>query len=363
MSRSKSKSKKRGQSTSNSSNGWQQSEAGQQLQERLTNEHTLLALTRLLDRIDGLEQTVQTLVTAIEQGPGFVSMVADTVDETYRQATHSGVDIEARLKSGLAMADKLTAPKTVAVLDKLLDRVDQVEQLVEMADQAPGMISMVADTADEAYRQAAESGIDLEGRLKAGLAMADKLTAPETVAVLDKLLSRIGQVGELVEIADQAPGMISMVADTADEAYRQAAESGIDLEGRLKAGLAMADKLTAPETVAVLDKLLSRIGQVGELVEIADQAPGMISMVADTADEAYRQAAESGIDLEGRLKAGLAMADKLTAPETVAVLDKLLSRIGQVGELVEIADQAPGMISMVADTADEAYRQAAESGI
>lgn len=320
-------------------NGWQQTEAGLQLQERLTSEHTILALTRLLDRIDGLEQTVQTLVTTIEQAPGFVSMVTDTVDEAYNQANQSGVDIEARLKAGLAMADKLTAPKTVAVLDKLLDRVDQVEQLVEIADQAPGMISMVADTADEAYRQAAASGVDIEARLKAGASLADKL------------LSRSDQLEQLMQMADQAPGMISMVADIADESYRQAAQSGVDIETRLQAGLAITEKLTAPETMEVLSALLDRTDKLGQAVELIDQGPGLAAMAMDTLDEAYRQALTAGIDIDSLVSQGLnlsaILANFVSSKEFQSlqhsgVLDpKVLQVVGSAGQALATTQQQP----------------------
>ena len=352
-----------GQPMGNSSNGWQETVAGQQLQQRLTNEHTLLALTRLLDRIDALEQTVSTLASAIQQGPGLISMVTDTVDETYRTAAQSGLDVENRLKGGLTILEKLTEPRTIEVFSGLLGRLDQLEQFVVMADQAPGMVSMMADTLDESYRQAAQSGVELEGRLKAGLDIAEKLTAPASMAVLSKLLDRMDQLEQFVVMADQAPGMVSMVADTLDESYRQAAQSGVELEGRLKAGLDIAEKLTAPASMAVLSKLLNHMDQLEQLVDMADQAPGIVSMVADTLDESYREAAQSGVELEGRLKAGLDIAEKLTAPASMAVLSKLLDRMDQLEQLVEMADQAPGMVSMVADTLDESYRQAAQSGV
>ena len=352
-----------GQPMGNSSNGWQETVAGQQLQQRLTNEHTLLALTRLLDRIDALEQTVSTLASAIQQGPGLISMVTDTVDETYRTAAQSGLDVENRLKGGLTILEKLTEPRTIEVFSGLLGRLDQLEQFVVMADQAPGMVSMMADTLDESYRQAAQSGVELEGRLKAGLDIAEKLTAPASMAVLSKLLDRMDQLEQLVEMADQAPGIVSMVADTLDESYRQAAQSGVELEGRLKAGLDIAEKLTAPASMAVLSKLLDRMDQLEQLVEMADQAPGMVSMVADTLDESYRQAAQSGVDIETRLKAGLAITEKLTAPATMEVLSDLLDRTEKLGQGVKLIDQGPGLAAMAIDTLDEAYRQALIAGI
>ena len=303
----------------NGTSEWQATPAGQALQERLTNEQTLMALTRLLDKVESLEQSVN----ALTQAPAMLAMVADMADETVGNAAARGVDVEARLQAGLSMAEKLTAPETMAKFDKLLD----------LADQAPGMVAMFSDMADETVANAAARGVDVEGRLKAGLAMAEKLTAPDMIAKFDQLIA----------IADQAPGMFAMFSDMADEAVGNAAARGVDVESRLMAGLAMAEKLTAPDKVAKFDQLL----------EMADQAPKMLAMFGDMADEAVGNAAARGVDVEARLMAGLAMAEKLTAPDKVAKFDQLL----------EMADQAPKMLAMFGDMADEAVGNAAARGV
>lgn len=80
------------------------------LQQRLHDPQTVAALTRLLDGIDTLEQTVNTLTRLLEQGAGLVSMATDTVAAAFRQAAAAGVDVAARLRAALQMAEKLTAP-------------------------------------------------------------------------------------------------------------------------------------------------------------------------------------------------------------------------------------------------------------
>ncbi|MEZ4513400.1 MAG: DUF1641 domain-containing protein [Chloroflexota bacterium] len=293
------------------------------LQARLNEPQTAAAINRLLDRIETLEQTVGRLADALEQAPGMVAMMGDMADETVRQAAARGVNVEERLKTALALADRLTAEETAVKLNNLLD----------LTDQLPGTLAMMGDMMDETVRRAASSGIDIEARLRAGLTMAEKLTAPEMTAKLDQLLA----------LADQAPGMVAMMGDMVDETVRRAASSGIDIEARLRAGLTMAEKLTAPEMMAKLDQLLA----------LADQAPGMVAMMGDMMDETVRRAASSGIDIEARLRAGLTMAEKLTAPEMMAKLDQLLA----------LADQAPGMMAMMGDIVDESYRRASEAGI
>lgn len=304
-------------------NGWQSTEAGQALQARLNDERTVNALNRLLDRIDSLEESVTTLTTTVEQAPMFVSMVTDTVDETVRRSAESGVFLDERLQTGLALLERLTEPKTAEKLNNLLD----------LADQAPDFSAMVGDMMDETYRRAAMNGVDIESRLHNALAVAEKLTAPETTAKLSQLL----------ELTDQAPYFVGMVGDMADETVRSAAANGVDIEARLKAGLEIAEKLTAPEMVANLNQLL----------ELSQQAPHFTAMIGDMVDETYRQAATNGVDIEARLQAGLQMAEKLTAPAMMANLDHALA----------LADQAPHFAAMVGDMVDDTVRQMSAGGI
>ena len=213
------------------------------LQAKLNEPQTVAALTRLLDRIESLEQTVNTLADLVTQGPGMAAMVGDMVDETVRSAAARGVDVEQRLQTALTLAEKLTAPAMVDKLDRLL----------ALADEAPGMAAMVGDMVDETVRSAAARGVDIEARLRAGLAIAEKLTAPDMVAKLDQLLA----------FANEAPGLVAMVGDMVDETAVT-----LDLESRLKMGLQIAEKATQPANLA----------QLGEMFEVLLEAEsGMLS--------------------------------------------------------------------------------------
>ncbi len=277
----------------NGTNGWQTTEAGQALQARLNDERTVNALNRLLDRIDTLEESVNTLTTTIEQGPMFVSMLTDTVDETVRQSAENGIYLEQRLQTGLALLERLTEPKTAEKLNNLLD----------LADQAPDFSAMVGDMVDETYRRAAGNGVDIESRLQNALVVAEKLTAPETTAKLSQLL----------ELTEQAPYFIGMVGDMADETVRSAAANGVNIEARLKAGLEIAEKLTAPEMVANLNQLL----------ELSQQAPHFTAMIGDMLDDTVRQMSANGIDIQERMQIGMMAAERLTAPEIGDALSAL----------------------------------------
>ena len=210
---------------------WLETSAGKHLQESLSNEKTLTSIDRLLARIDTLEKAVDKLTTVIEQGPGMMSMVTDMADEAYQKSAHRGVDIEQRLGNALTIAEKLTAPEMLEKLDAFL----------KFADQAPGLISMTMDVVDEGFKKSANNGVYLEERLGNALVLAEKLTAPEMVEKLNGLL----------QLADQAPGLISMAMDSFDEQMGKMANSEIDIQGLLElgqdAGVAIAKAKTMPE--------------------------------------------------------------------------------------------------------------------
>lgn len=245
---------------------WTETEAGQRLQAHLSEERTLAAIDRLLDRLDTVEQAVERLSTMMQQGPGMTAMFADMADEAYRKADANGISIDQRLKNALAIAEKLTSPEMTQKLD----------HLITFTNQAPGLMAMTADMADSIYRQADTNGISIDQRLKNALEIAEKLTSPE---MTEKL-------GDLLSLADQAPGLIAMTADMADEAYRKADARGVSIDQRIKLAWEAAEKLTAPEMIAKLEQLLV----------MGHQMPGLVAITADIADETMRNAIAKGVD-------------------------------------------------------------------
>lgn len=187
---------------------WAETEAGQRLQAHLSEERTLAAIDRLLDRLDTVEQAVERLSTMMQQGPGMTAMFADMADEAYRKADANGISIDQRLKNALVIAEKLTSPEMTEKLGNLLS----------LADQAPGLIAMTADMADEAYRKADARGVSIDQRIKLAWEAAEKLTAPEMIAKLEQLLA----------MGHQMPGLVAMTADIADETMRNAIAKGVD---------------------------------------------------------------------------------------------------------------------------------------
>ncbi len=245
------------------------------LQAKLNEPTVVGALTRLLDRIDSLEQTVGKLVTAVEQAPGMMAMAADAVDDVYAQAAAKGVDVDARLRTALEMAERLTAPEMVTRLDGLL----------RMAEQAPGLTAMAADAMDDAYRQAAERGIDIDARLRAGLEIAEKLTSPEMLANLNSL----------VTMANQGPGLMAMTVDIVDDAYAQAVQYGVDPENLVRQAIMVTTRLAE----------LLESGEINNLLDsgvIDPEAVGVVSSAANALVESRSKTTEP-VGLIGLMKA------------------------------------------------------------
>lgn len=132
---------------------------------------------------------------------------------------------------------RLNDPHTVAVLTRLLDRVDTLDRLIDMAevvaDQGPAMIGLMADSVDEVAR----SGTDLEIILQHALLVANKLQNPKLIDVLTRLLDQTDSLEMAVNLLEQGPGLVGLAVDVLDELQRTAARSGIDVEVLLEKGL------------------------------------------------------------------------------------------------------------------------------
>jgi len=87
-----------------------------------------------------------------------------------------------------------------------------------------------------------------------------------------------------------------------DEVMAQTTRNGIDLQERLQLTLQLVERLTAPQTMKVVSKLLDNIGTLEAVLE---QAPGMVGMVVDLADELYSNALQQGVDLELLARQGM----------------------------------------------------------
>ncbi len=188
-----------------SKNGTDTQDPGTYFRDRFSDEHLRNSLDRLLNRMDTLENALEKIAVAMDKGPGMVSMAADIVDEGYRNLAGKGVVVEERLQVALSLLERLTEPSTA----------ERLHQLLDLADKLPGLSSMAMDIIDDTQKQYAAQGIDIEGRLKGALQLAERVTAPATLEQVEALLGWL----------EKAPGLVAMATDMIDE---QAARMDID---------------------------------------------------------------------------------------------------------------------------------------
>ena len=167
-----------------------------QLEVRLNDPDTAAMLNRLLDRLEDLEKNVSTVASTMGQGTGLVAMTGDIVDETYRKAAESGVDLEERLTVGMGLLNRLTEPATAK----------RLEDLLVLSEQLPGMVAMVGDIVDDAYQSAAQSGIDIEGFARQGAKAATQLGSMMDSGMLDdETIASLGNTAQALKDSQQMP--------------------------------------------------------------------------------------------------------------------------------------------------------------
>ena len=151
-------------------------------------------------------------------------------------------------------------------------------------------------------------------------------------SVEQRLASIERHLAKITEMLDQGPTMLSMATDSIDEWARGEMASGISIEERLQTIGHLAKRLSDPAISSSLNSLL----------DFTEQAPGLVSMVADTLDETL--AGKPGqTSFDDKLKAMNHLLDRVTDPSTQEKLDNLF----------QLADQAPGLVAMVIDSIDD----------
>ncbi len=176
------------------------------LRQRLDEPAVLAAMNRLLDRIDTLEASVATLTDLVQQAPGVTAMVTDMADEAVRNAGAAGIVIEDRLRNALHLAELLSRPDVVSML----------ETVIGMAGQAPGLVAMVTDIADEGIRKAARQSVDLPGRLGNMLELGARISEPAATKALSEVLSPealnvVGSLGKALAASQAAAEPVGLL--------------------------------------------------------------------------------------------------------------------------------------------------------
>lgn len=201
---------------------------------------------------------------------------------------------------------RLQDPDTQDALLRLLDRLDTIERTVDRLErldaQLPMLLSTATDVVDAELTRAADRGVVLDERTREALALAEKLTEPQTAAALTRLMDRLDQMEDLAALADQVPGVVATSVDTLDDALTRAADRGVVLDERAREGLHLLEQLTEPETARALAAVMDRADQLEDLMQLVDRAPDAIATVVDMLDAEVAKAYARGHSPEETLR-------------------------------------------------------------
>ena len=148
-----------------------------------------------LDRILELMESMDARMTRLE---GQVAQLSEATPPAPAPPPFSA-EVATQQQAKAQLVEALTAPDTVATLTRLLARLDVVEQTLVMADQLPDLAAGAVETVEGVFAAAAETDIDLDGRLRATVALTERLTDPTTI---EALLAVLEKAPELVRLTD-----------------------------------------------------------------------------------------------------------------------------------------------------------------
>lgn len=211
------------------------------------------------------------------------------------------------------------ADRTTALLEEILSRLDRLEARIDAvagpAAEAAPMAATAVDVADEAIRDLAARGVDVEARARAAFGLVEKVTAPEATAAAEQAL----------DLALELPNTVATVVDIVDGAVRDLQGRGVNVHERLTAAIDMLVTVTEPKTLSALGQLSKALPALEPYLGNADQLPGLVAMTFDIADEVMAAAMQRGLDPEKLLRNGLyvtnQLVDLLDRPEFIALLD------------------------------------------
>ncbi len=165
----------------------------------------LQMLTRIEERLDKLEQSLALPRDAAAALPGTSATVADMFDDAVDALADRGIDVDRRAKRVGRVLAQATEPTTL----------DAIERLLELAASIPAIFAATADTLDSAVSRLADAGIDVESRRRIVLKVAERLTAPEALSVVQDLLANVDAIRHLLDSGVFGPSAVDVVARAA----------------------------------------------------------------------------------------------------------------------------------------------------
>ncbi|WP_428268510.1 hypothetical protein [Haliangium sp.] len=268
-----------------------------------------VTLESLSERLDRIERTLTRLDQVLAQAPAVVATVTDVADELAARSVEAGVLPEERVTEAVRLIERMTQPRTLQALDRIMAHVDTLGEATDLAAQAAPTAAMVGDIVDEWALRAADQGIELDDRVRRSLHLVERITEPKVTDALEAVLTRIERVQILVEQLDALPAAVATVVDVADELLLAAAERGFDIETIVRTGIDILGRfgrlLQSQEFQGVLDsgvlepRVVGIIGQLGQALSDARAEAmgkaGWLSVFRATRDTHVQRTLDFGV--------------------------------------------------------------------
>lgn len=185
-------------------------------EENTSPEDEKILLSRILDKLNDMDQRIHKLSSIVDQIPEVVTDAANVMDQQARIAQLRNQDPEQRIGETLTLLDRLTQTDTLLRIQSMLD----------LSEQLPDVMSDVANIFDSVMRQAREKGIDVEERCYQVQNLLETASSPEILDLANQAL----------EATKQSDDMITFAVDQVDDWARFLTDNGLDISTLGKEG-------------------------------------------------------------------------------------------------------------------------------
>ncbi len=260
-----------------------------------------------------------------------------------------------------------TSLGTDSQLSRLEARLDRMEatldRLAGVLDHFEPNVAIAFDVLDEESRKAAERGVDIDRRLREAGELVEKLTAPDKLASLGRMVDRLEALEFSADLAAGAEDHVAMAFDIVDEQVRGLQARGVDVDLRLQLAGRILEVATDPSRLETLTGVLERLDKLEPAIDAATKLEDHVAIAFDTVDELVDELGSRGVDLDARTRAVMAFAEQATAPEKMEALAKMLSQIERLEPMVAVSASAVDNIAIAFDIFDEETGALAAEGV
>jgi len=300
----------------NNGNGVVMTTQQERLQQRLSNPETTEALIKLLDKLDLILLTVDSIDGFLSRGDQIIENISDSVHDVRKMAPAANIDVEKTatavseslpvlvdalprlthsLPRLLALAEKLDDPAKAEALDQIMDKMELIALTLESADgflkRSDTVIENVAGSVQDVRNMAPAGNIDVEKTVSVMteslpvlldalprlthslprlLALAEKLDDPAKAEALDQIIDKMELVALTLESADgflkRSDTVIENIADSVNDVRKLAPADELNLWGTVAQTLPQL-AASLPQLVALLPSMTRVVPQLQAVLD------------------------------------------------------------------------------------------------